>query len=167
MSGSSESTGLPGDSRRDEKPLPSRGRLLGLDYGTRRLGIAVSDDDQRVACPLENYSRSNRDADARQLSNLAREYGIVGLVVGLPLHMGGEEGIKAREARNFGAWAAAATGLPVGYWDERLSSYLADEMMREAQLSPKKRKARLDKVAAQIMLQSYLDSRRSPNPRKA
>jgi len=143
------------------EPMPERGRLLGLDFGTRRIGIAVSDDEQRIASPLENYSRSRPEVDALRLKTLAGEYRAVGVVVGLPIHMGGEEGQKAREARRFGAWAAAATALPLAFWDERMTSALAEDYLRSAQLSPKKRKARLDKVAAQIMLQSYLESRKS------
>jgi putative Holliday junction resolvase len=139
--------------------MPERGRLLGLDFGTRRIGIAVTDDEQRIASPLENYSRSRPEVDALRLKTLAGEYRAVGVVVGLPIHMGGEEGQKAREARRFGAWAAAATALPLAFWDERMTSALAEDYLRSAQLSPKKRKARLDKVAAQIMLQSYLESR--------
>jgi putative Holliday junction resolvase len=147
--------------RAEDDLVPRRGRLLGLDFGTRRIGIALCDDDQRIASPLENYNRLRPEADALRLKTLAGEYRAVGLVVGLPLHMGGEEGQKAREARRFGAWAASATSLPLAFWDERLTSSLAEEYLRSAQLSPKKRKMRLDKVAAQIMLQSYLESRES------
>jgi putative holliday junction resolvase len=141
--------------------IPVRGRLLGLDFGTKRVGIAVSDDEQRIASPLEIYTRSRPELDAVHLQNMAREYRVVGLVVGLPLHMGGEEGQKAREARRFGAWAAAATTLPLTFWDERMTSATAEQYLISAQLSRKKRKTRIDKVAAQIMLQSYLESRRA------
>lgn len=141
--------------------IPDRGRLLGLDFGTRRIGIAVSDVEQGFASPLDNYSRSRPEADAAHLQAVARGQEAVGLVVGLPLHMGGEEGQSARAARRFGKWAASVTGLPHVFWDERLSSSLAEEYMREAGLSPKKRKTRRDKVAAQIMLQSFLDRRRT------
>lgn len=178
MSGSSESNAEEGPAEHDRPPqhkplsreplsrveddlIPRRGRLLGLDFGTRRIGIAVCDEDQRIASPLENYNRSRPEVDALRLKALAGEYRVVGVVVGLPLHMGGEEGQKAREARRFGAWAASATALPLAFWDERLTSVLAEDYLRSAQLSPKKRKMRLDKVAAQIMLQSYLESRKS------
>jgi putative holliday junction resolvase len=137
--------------------IPERGRLLGLDFGARRIGIAVCDVEQRFASPLENYPRSRPQTDAVHLEAVARGQEAVGLVVGLPLHMGGEEGQSAHAARRFGKWAASVTGLPHAFWDERLSSALADEYMRDAGLSPKKRKLRRDKVAAQIMLQSYLD----------
>jgi putative Holliday junction resolvase len=139
--------------------VPHRGRLFGIDFGTKRIGIAICDDDQRIASPIENYSLLRPEADAIRLRTLAAEYRIVGMIVGLPLHMGGEEGQKAREARRFGAWAAGATNLPLAFWDERLTSALAEDYLRMAELSPKKRKLRLDKVAAQIMLQSYLESR--------
>ena len=140
--------------------VPRRGRLLGLDYGTRRIGIAVTDDEQNISSPLENYTRIRPELDGQCLKNLAGEYRVVGLVVGLPLHMGGEEGQKAREARNFGKWVASATALPLAFWDERLTSAVAEEHLLAAKLTSKKRKERLDKVAAQIMLQSYLESRR-------
>lgn len=170
MNGSSEPAAdsaktVPAETGADCRSFPSRGRLLGLDFGTRRIGIAVSDEEQRFASPLENYSRSQRDADARRLRAVAEEYRAAGLVVGLPLHMGGEEGQKAGEARRFGAWAASVTSLPVTFWDERLTTALAEEFLKAAQLSPKKRKLRLDKVAAQIMLQSFLDARSSQKPR--
>jgi putative Holliday junction resolvase len=142
-----------------KSPLPRPGRLLGLDYGTRRVGLAVSDDDQRLAVPLETYTRRTRDQDARHLNTVIGDYRIIALVVGLPLHMGGEEGQKAAEARRFGAWAREVAGLPIAFWDERLSTALADEHLASANLNPKKRKLLRDKIAAQIMLQSYLDSR--------
>jgi putative holliday junction resolvase len=168
MSGSSErDLGVEPSSAADRpsKPIPGRGRLLGLDFGTRRVGIAVCDDEQRIASPLEIYTRSRAQADALRLQTLVREYRIVGLIVGLPLHMGGEEGQKAREARRFGAWAASAVDLPLAFWDERLTSATAEDYLVSAQLSRKKRKTRLDKVAAQIMLQSYLESRRGQRGR--
>jgi putative holliday junction resolvase len=150
---------MSGTSDENRDDVPPRGRLLGLDFGTRRVGVAVSDDEQRIASPLEIYTRSRPEADAVHLQNIAREYRIVGLIVGLPLHMGGEEGQKAREARRFGAWAVSATTLPLAFWDERLTSATAEEYLLSANLSRKKRKTRIDKVAAQIMLQSYLESR--------
>jgi putative holliday junction resolvase len=143
--------------------FPRRGRLLGIDFGTRRIGLSVSDENQRLAVPLETYTLRNREADAQRLTAAIRDYQIVGLVVGLPLHMGGEEGQKAAEARKFGAWAGAVAALPMAFWDERLSTSLADEHLTAANVSPKKRKSLRDKIAAQIMLQSYLDSRERPS----
>ena len=92
------------------------------------------------------------------MKRLATEYEAVGLIVGLPVHMSGDEGTKAREARVFGEWAGRACGLPVVYWDERYSSAMAELYLQQAEVSPKKQKQRLDKVAAQVMLQTFLDS---------
>ncbi|HEV7998440.1 MAG TPA: Holliday junction resolvase RuvX [Planctomycetaceae bacterium] len=160
MSGS-----FKGDADHNSAPAPERlavprhGRLLGIDFGTRRVGFAVSDEEQRLSVPLETYTRSNREHDARHLTAVIGDYRIRALVIGLPLHMGGEEGIKAGEARQFGAWAAGVSGLPFAFWDERLTTSMADEHLAAANINPKKRKLLRDKIAAQIMLQSYLDSR--------
>jgi len=147
--------------------LPTKGRLLGLDYGTKRIGIAVSTVEQNIASPLETYARRDSEADAGHLKALAAEYSSVGLVVGLPVHMSGDEGQKANEAREFGRWVGDVTGLPVAYWDERYTSALAEVHLMGAELSKKKRKARIDKLAAQFILQAYLDAedrRRRPGP---
>lgn len=139
----------------------SKGRLLGVDFGTVRVGLAVSDADRIIASPLETLNRRDAKADAEHFNRLIRAEQIVGLVVGLPLHTGGEEGIKAKEARAFGQWLGEATGLPVEFWDERCTTAAAEDSLREAGLSHRKRKDRRDRVAAQIILQSYLDSRTS------
>ncbi len=138
--------------------FPGQGRLIGLDYGTRRIGVAVSTPDQKIASPVESYARAGNDNDARHLKELAHEYEAVGLVVGLPVHMSGQEGEKAREARKFGQWLHDELGLPVCYWDERFTTAQAEGALMDASLGKSKRKARLDKVAAQIMLQAFLDA---------
>src|SRR5262245_37899720 len=89
--------------------LPKIGRLLGLDYGTKRVGLAISTPEQTIASPLETYSRKTETHDSQYLTKVAREHRIVGIVVGLPMHTGGEEGIKAREAREFGEWVSTVT----------------------------------------------------------
>lgn len=147
---------MGGSSERPE--FPSEGRLLGLDFGTKRVGVAVSTPEQTISSPLENYTRRDRQQDARHFRQLAEEYQVVGLVVGLPVHMSGDEGQKAREAREFGDRVGRQLGLPVRFWDERYTSALAEEYLMAAELSSKKRKARLDKLAAQIMLKSFLDA---------
>lgn len=134
------------------------GRLLGIDFGTVRVGLAVSDPDRVVASPLDTYPRRDAIVDAAYFSRLAAAERVVGLVVGLPLHTGGEEGIKAREARAFGAWLAGVTMLPAVFWDERYTTAAADDALRLARLSPQKRKDRRDRVAAQFILQAYLDA---------
>lgn len=149
MSDSSESAGIP-----------ARGRLLGLDYGTKRVGLALSNAEQTIATPLETHLRRDEAQDARYFAKQVREYDVVGLVVGLPVHMSGDEGEKAREARVFGEWVSAVTRLPVCYADERYTSAMADEHLRTAHLTPKKRQMLRDMLAAQILLQGFLDSTR-------
>jgi putative holliday junction resolvase len=138
--------------------LPREGRLLGLDYGTKRLGIAISDMEQRLAGSLEVHTRCGPQGDARRLKQIVTEHHICGIVVGLPVHMSGDEGGKAREAREFGTWVAAVTSLPVAFWDERFTTATAEARLMQADLSPKKLKEKLDKVAAQVLLQAFLDA---------
>lgn len=138
-------------------PFPDRGALLGIDFGTKRLGFAVCNREQTIASPVENYTRSSRDQDSRTLRRLVEEYTVVGLVIGLPVHMSGEEGSMARHVREFGDWAAALTGLPLRYADERFSSMTAEAHLFAVEMTNKKRKQRLDMLAAQTILQHYLD----------
>lgn len=147
--------------------LPREGRLLGLDYGTKRIGFAISTFEQNIASPLENYNRRTQSEDARRLVEIVKEYLPVGLVVGLPVHMSGEEGQSAIEARAFGKWASETTGLPVCYWDERHTSTMAEAHLMAAELSKKKRKARTDMLAAVFMLQSFLDAADRSRPPSA
>ena len=163
MSGSSEEARPDSaESTRESAPvdLPREGRLLGLDYGTRRIGAALSTPEQTLATPHENYQLRGERADAAWLKELARDYRVIGVVVGLPLHLSGEEGAKAFEAREFGAWVGEVLGLPVVFYDERFTTSVAEDLLIEAGFNRKQRKARLDQMAAQIMLQSYLDRRR-------
>jgi putative Holliday junction resolvase len=133
-------------------------RLLGVDYGSVRVGLAVSDPDRKIAFPLETYTRRDRERDAAYFRELAAREEVGGLVVGLPVHTDGREGRKAAEARAFGRGLAEATGLAVVFWDERFTTVEAESALWEAGLTHKKRKARRDRVAAQILLQAYLDA---------
>jgi putative Holliday junction resolvase len=144
--------------------FPTQGRLLGLDYGTKRIGVAVSNDGQSISSPIENYTRRDAASDSDFLKYAVEEYQAVGIIVGLPVHMSGDEGGKAREARKFGEWVSRTVNRPVRYWDERFTSLLADERLRESSFGRKKQKARRDKMAAQILLQSYLDSPHKDRP---
>ncbi|QDT62934.1 Putative Holliday junction resolvase [Calycomorphotria hydatis] len=137
--------------------MPERGRLLGIDYGTVRVGLAVSDLDQGIAAPVDTLQRSNKQADERKLREVLEDYTVIGVVIGLPLHMGGEESQKSREARSFGHWMHELFGIPITFWDERCTSAVAEEHLLAAGFTSKQRKARIDKLAAQIMLQAYLD----------
>ena len=138
--------------------MNAKGRLLGIDFGTVRVGLAVSDPDRLIASPFETYVRKDAKADAAYFQRVVAAEKVVGLVVGLPLHTGGEEGIKAREAREYGAWLAEATGLPVVFWDERCTTAAAEDALWSAGLSHKKRKDRRDRVAAQLILQGFLEN---------
>ena len=134
-------------------------RFLGIDYGTKRIGLAVSDPDGRLASPLTTIEARGRAADhALAVLPYVTEYEVEAIVVGLPLNMDDTEGEQAGITRVFGDELARATGVAVHYWDERLSSAAAEELLLPAELTRKKKKARLDRVAAQVMLQSFLDA---------
>jgi putative Holliday junction resolvase len=152
-----------------EGNLPREGRLLGLDAGERRIGVAISDPEQRLAVPLKTVER--RGAEFAELREIARAEEVVGLVVGLPLSLSGEAGAQAEQAREFARQAADRLNLPVTFWDERLSSQEADRMLaggrsqrreqgRRSSRGPQGRpgKGATDVVAATIILQAYLDS---------
>src|SRR5262245_60697199 len=140
--------------------LPRTGRLAAIDYGTVRIGVAITDPEQRLASPLENYTRRSRDADATWLAQLVTRERVVGFVVGLPVHTSGCESQKSAEARQFGQWVNKVTGLTVRFFDERYTSAHAESLLLEAQFTKRRRKERLDKVAAQILLAAYLESSR-------
>jgi putative Holliday junction resolvase len=132
--------------------------LLGIDFGTVRIGLAVSDSERRIASPLEQYRRAGRDRDLQFFRQLVLREEIGSCVIGLPIHLSGREGDKAKEARAFAAWLHEATNLAMAFWDERFTTVEAEHALLAAGLTNKKRKARRDQVAAQILLQSYLDA---------
>ena len=133
-------------------------RLLGVDYGQVRVGLAITDPDRKIAFPLTTYERRGRDKDATYFRTLLIEEPVGAYVVGLPVHLDGREGQKAAEAREFGRWLGETTGLPVVFWDERFTTVEAETALWNAGLTHKQRKARRDRVAAQILLQAYLDA---------
>jgi putative Holliday junction resolvase len=139
--------------------LPRQGRLAGLDYGTVRIGVAITDPDQKLASPLANYTRRTLAADAAWLTQLVKDEHIAGFVVGLPIHMSGDESEKSREARQFADWVRQTTGLPALLHDERFSTSHADDLLGAHGLTKKQKKDRRDKLAAQIILLSFLESR--------
>ena len=138
--------------------FPPCGRLVGVDFGAVRIGLAVCDADRRIASPLETYTRRGGAHDAAYFVKLAKAEGAVGWVVGLPVLMSGDEGTKAKECRVFGSWLAAQTGLPVAFHDERCTTAAAEDALWAAGLTHKKRKGRRDRVAAQLILQAFLDA---------
>lgn len=139
-------------------PHPALGRLLGVDTGTVRVGLSISDPDRKLASPYETYTLRSPDKDAAYFARLVKEERVVGFVIGLPVHMNGDEGVKAKEARDYGAWLTGVTGLPAVYHDERCTTAAAEDMLWAAGLTHKKRKEARDKLAATLILQTYLDA---------
>lgn len=133
-------------------------RILGLDIGERRVGVAVSDPAGRVATPLKVLP-APLSADSRALIRLAEDYDIEQLVIGLPLSLDGTEGPQAARVREEGERLARILRVPVVYHDERLSSAQAERLMAEAGADGRARRGSVDMVAASIILQSYLDAR--------
>jgi putative holliday junction resolvase len=135
-----------------------KGRVAALDFGTVRIGIAVSDADRTIASPLESYTRGSPAQDAARMRRLASQERIALFVVGLPVHLDGRESPKSREAREFGRWLVEVTGVPVEFFDERFSTAEAERFLLDAELTSKRRKKRIDMVAAQIVLSAFLES---------
>ena len=137
--------------------LPPAGKLLGLDLGTRTIGVAVSDGLRFTATPLETIRRSKFTADAARLVELIAENQAVGLVLGLPLNMDGSEGPRAQSTRAFARNLAQKTPLPVVFWDERLSTSAVTRMLIDADTRRDRRAEVVDKLAASYILQGFLD----------
>jgi putative Holliday junction resolvase len=129
-----------------------------LDFGTRRVGAAVSDPRRAIATPLEVYERRDAAQDARHYRHVVAENEVDRIVIGLPLHTGGREGTAASLARTFGDWLAGVTGLSVVYFDERYTTVAAEDALIAAGMRRSKRKGLRDMLAAQILLQNYLDA---------
>jgi putative pre-16S rRNA nuclease len=136
-------------------------RLLGLDLGTRRIGLAVSDELGLLAHGLAVVMRHGGQRDLEAIARVVRQEEVAGVVIGLPLNMNGSEGEAAARARRFGAALGAHLGLPVYLWDERLTTWEAQGIMKDAAVRRRKRKQLVDKIAASLILQSYLDAQRS------
>lgn len=151
----------PGPTARDD-PIPHTGRLLAIDWGMKRIGVAVSDPSQTIAQPLAVLRRrQGRRFPLQQLRPHLDAQAPVGVIVGLPLESGGHEGAAAQEARAAGGLVAEKTGLPVTYWDERMSTARALRSARERHGTGRIPPGDLDRLAATVILQAYLDSRRS------
>lgn len=146
----------------DVADLPSQGALMGLDPGSKTIGVAVSDGLRLTATGLETIRRRKFANDAARLSEIARHRAIVGVVVGLPLNMDGSAGPRAQSSRAFARNVAEALGLPVALFDERLSSAAAEEAMMASGVPWHRRAGRIDSVAAAIILQGALDRLAGP-----
>jgi len=136
---------------------PERGALIGLDLGTKTIGVAVSDADRRLATGVETILRKAFRADAARVLALAGERGAVGFVLGLPINMDGSEGPRAQSTRAFARNLASLTNLAIGLWDERLSTAAVERELIGMDVSRAKRAGVIDEHAAMFILQGALD----------
>lgn len=145
--------------------LPPRlapgGRLLGLDLGTKTIGLALSDVTRSIATPLVTIARTKFSNDLKELSEHIDNHDVSGLIIGLPLHLDGSEGRRAQSARAFADNLARTIALPIVFWDERLSTVAVERTLLEADASRKRRKEVVDKMAAAFILQGALDRLRN------
>ena len=150
----------PADAARDFKYYVMNGRYAGIDYGIKRIGLSISDPAGTIASPFKTViAPGNLRNQVREVVAALEEYDIEDWVVGWPLNMDGSTGPQAKLSQQFADHLAKATGSPVHLWDERLSSQQADVHLDLGGLTKKKKKRRRDAVAAQVILQTYLDAR--------
>lgn len=135
-------------------------KAMGIDFGLARIGIALSDDTKFLASPFETYKRKGEEQDIQYLLDIITTKKVDEIVCGLPMNMAGEEQEIAKKTRDFMAKVENQTDISVQFVDERLSSLMAEEMLKETERDWKKRKEKLDAVAASIILQDYLDERK-------
>ena len=133
--------------------------MLGLDVGSKRIGVAVSDPLGITAQGLETIQRQNKRLDFAQLERVIRQYEVVEIVVGFPLRMSGAEGIQAEKMQRFAEELRQRFHLPVHLWDERLTSAQANRLLRETEMSIKRRGEVVDQMAAVLILQSWMEAR--------
>ncbi|MGE4326782.1 MAG: Holliday junction resolvase RuvX [Pseudodonghicola sp.] len=140
--------------------LPPMTALIGLDFGEKTIGVAVSDRIGAVATPLETVRRKKFTLDAARLLDIIAHRDIGGILLGLPRNMDGSEGPRCQSTRAFARNLMQLTDLPIGFWDERLSTVAAERAMLEADMSRKRRAERIDNIAASYILQGALDRMR-------
>jgi putative Holliday junction resolvase len=144
--------------------LPAHGALMGLDLGTKTIGVALSDVLRSVATPVETVKRKKFGIDAARLLEIAKARQVSGLLLGLPRNMDGTEGPRCQSTRSFARNLSQLTDLPIGFWDERLSTVAAERALLEADTSRKRRAELIDNVAASYILQGALDRLRHLGP---
>jgi len=135
-------------------------KAMGLDVGDKTVGVAIADPLGITAQGITTVRRTNAKADLERLMELIRDHGVQQLVVGLPLNMDATEGPRTEVSRKLGDALASRSGLPVAYWDERLSTVAAERVLLEANVSREKRRRVVDMLAAQVILQGWLDAHR-------
>lgn len=133
-------------------------RVLCLDVGDKRIGFAISDPNRKIAQALTLYERQSPNADLKKIETLIKEHDISEIVVGWPINLDGSLGARGREVENFAKKIGEFTGLPVNLWDERFTSNEAHRIFDMASVKRKKRKPFIDMMAAQLILQGYLDA---------
>ena len=146
------------------RELTPRPRVLGLDVGSKTIGIAITDPLGITAQGLETLRRKNKRLDFEQLARLVRHYEVSEIVVGYPLRLTGVEGKQSEKMQLFAEQLRKKFGLPVHLWDERLTSSQANRILREAELSIKKRREAVDRLAAVLILQSWIEARGAVGP---
>lgn len=145
-------------------PVANPGRILALDVGARKIGVAVSDALGLTAQGLDTLRRSNRREDMRRLERLLRQQGVTEIVVGYPLHLSGDPSRQSERVSQFADRLRQKFGLPVHLWDERLSSAEAGRILRQSEIGIEKRAQAVDRLSAVLILQSFLDRRNQPAP---
>jgi putative holliday junction resolvase len=133
-------------------------RLLGIDYGDKHIGLAVSDPMLLTAQALESYHTQNKSKDMEFFRNLISKYKITKIVIGLPLRMDGSEGSRVKKTKKFASRLKNHFDIPIVYWDERLTTKQASRIMRDKGISNKKKKKLVDQISAVLILSSYMDS---------
>jgi len=133
-------------------------RVIGLDLGEKTIGVAVSDPLGLTAQGIETIKRNNLESDLKRLQELCQEWQVTTLVLGMPRNMNGTYGPRAESTREFGQLLEQELKLPVKYWDERLTTVAAEKMLLQGDLSRRKRKKVIDKIAAVMILQGFLDN---------
>jgi putative Holliday junction resolvase len=133
-------------------------RYLGIDYGQKRIGLAVGDSHTRIASPIGTIHEAKPDRQIAEVLKQIEEFAVDALVIGLPLNMDDSEGPQAKETRGFSDQLATASKLPIHFHDERLSSFSAEELVGEGAHSRKKKRRPIDSIAAQVILQEFLDN---------
>ena len=133
-------------------------RLLGVDLGSKTIGLAVSDPLLKIASPITTLKRSKLSSNAIEFSNIIKNYQIGGIIVGLPINMDGTEGPRVQATRDWSLDLARILTIPVAFWDERLSTVAVERMMLKADITRNKRAAKIDQAAAAYILQGALDN---------
>ncbi len=157
----------PPDPPADRNGIPCSGRLVGIDFGTVRMGLSMCDPSQQWVTPLGTWNRSTPPVESKYFRRLVAEQRVVGWVIGLPIHCDGNESQKSVETRAWAKWLLQETRLPIAFQDERFSSKEARRLLYDTGLSGRQKKQRLDRIAAHVILTHYLETRHSTSRNNA